>query len=252
MQLGVDYSFARPDPAQIKAAGYDMVLRYLASSAPAQPKVLTIAERNALWAAGLGIGLVWEESAQRALAGRDAGVADATAANAMAAALGVPADVIIFFAVDFDAAPDQVRPYFEGVHSVRPRCGCYGGNKVIDPLMAAGLIQAGWQAGAASWSNGKVSPNASIVQRTSATVAHPIPSTDENAIATTDGWGWFAAAATVPPAAPAPTSDVASIIDYMGLLHSMAAALSTAAQANGQPEQAAKLLHAAEAIASLQ
>lgn len=196
--LGVDYSFARPSPQAIKAAGYDYVLRYLAASAPARPKVLTVAERDALWAAGLGIGLVWEEGAQRAKAGRAAGVSDAFAVAALGRTLGLPEDVVVFFAVDYDAAFDDVRAYFEGVRSVRTASGCYGGAKVIDPLAAAGLIVTGWQAGASSWSNGQLSPHASIVQRTTITVAHPLPrgSVDENAVLSTAGWLWL------PPAPP--------------------------------------------------
>lgn len=159
----VDYSFARPDPAALKAAGFETVVRYISRRAGAKGvsrKDLTKAEAKRLHAAGLGILLVWETTASRAGEGKAAGVADAKAAEAQAAALGYPADLPIFYAVDSDMTAAQVRPYFAGVKSVskRPVDGSYGGVKIAD----AALTDYVWQTQA--WSGGRVSTKAHMLQ----------------------------------------------------------------------------------------
>lgn len=168
----VDYSFSRPNPATIKAAGYDVVLRYLGGSTGKQ---LTSDEAAKLHAAGLAIGLVYESTADRAAAGRAAGVHDASSALIAANALGYPAACPIFFAVDFDAAPAQVAGYFDGVDSVLgARAGIYGGYAVT----TAGLAAYRWQTKA--WSGGKVDPDAHLVQQLA--MSHPIIGCDEDTI----------------------------------------------------------------------
>ncbi len=84
----VDYSFTHPVPARIKAAGYVGVMRYLSPGPNA--KNLTTAERDALLAAGLSIGVVWETVANRAAQGFDAGAHDAQVANGQADGLAIP------------------------------------------------------------------------------------------------------------------------------------------------------------------
>lgn len=152
MTKAVDYSFARPDPGTIKAAGYDFAVRYLGSD---PGKRLTIGERDRLHAAGIAVGLVWETSASRTLGGEAAGRADAQEANRQADALGFPADRVIFYAVDFDASAGQISgpitSYFTGVASARGRTpGVYGSYFVIEYLVGGGLVTCGWQC--AAWS----------------------------------------------------------------------------------------------------
>ena len=60
-----DFSYARPVPAAIKAAGYVGVWRYLSGGTPG--KDITFAEFESYLNTGLGVGLVWETSAQAAL-----------------------------------------------------------------------------------------------------------------------------------------------------------------------------------------
>jgi hypothetical protein len=178
MTLLIDYSAARPTPDIIKSSGYSGVMRYLSTD---PGKNLQPAERDALLAAGLSIGLVWETYANRAAAGFSAGVADAKAAEAQAAALGYPAGLPIFYAVDFAADPSVVKPYFDGVRSVATRpVGIYGSLSVVDAALAGGWAVYAWQA--CAWSGGKVSQRAHLYQRLSPTVAHPIGGTDENIV----------------------------------------------------------------------
>lgn len=170
--LFVDYSFARLDPKAIKAAGYRGVVRYLAPL-PNQ-KTLTLAEAKSIVTAGLWLMLVWETTAGRAGQGYAAGVADAKAANALADSLGAPRTVAIFYAVDFDASPGQVAPYFAGVNSVKARpTGTYGSARIIE----AGFTPWLWQTEA--WSHGGVSAKAHVLQR-AGHHSHPIAGTADN------------------------------------------------------------------------
>jgi hypothetical protein len=52
---------------------------------------------------------VWETTANRAGAGRQAGTADAIVAAEQAKACGKPGSAPIYFAVDFDADPARVQ-----------------------------------------------------------------------------------------------------------------------------------------------
>lgn len=174
-RLGVDYSFARPSPAKIKAAGYDAVGRYLSSYAS---KNITKAEASELHAAGLGIWLVWEQGARRAQGSLTDGAADARSALAQAEALGFPDECPIFFAVDFDATYPQVQRYLDGARAVvGDRAGVYGGYKITTAVRAAG-VRYTWQT--MGWSGGRIDTDANLFQRIHATVRHPVPDTDEN------------------------------------------------------------------------
>lgn len=108
MIQGIDYAWGRPDPGAVKRAGYAFVLRYLATGGPiTMGKVIGLAERQALHAAGLGVGLVWETYANRPLEGAPAGTADGQAARSLARDLGFPDGFPIFGSVDFDPPPTQ-------------------------------------------------------------------------------------------------------------------------------------------------
>lgn len=149
----VDYSWGRVGGTDISharavaAAGYVGAIRYLCHPADGI-KRLQAGELAALHGAGLAVGLVWETTADRAGQGRGAGTADAVQANAQADALGWPDDRPIFFAVDFDARPDQVAPYFAGAvaTSVRP-VGVYGHYGIVEAFAA---LPFRWQC--AAWS----------------------------------------------------------------------------------------------------
>jgi hypothetical protein len=208
MTLLVDYSAARPTPDTIKSSGYSGVMRYLSND---PGKNLQAAERDALLTAGLSIGLVWETYANRAAAGFTAGASDAKAAEAQAAALGMPLGLPIFYAVDFDADPAVVKAYFDGVRSVATRpVGIYGSLSVVDAALAGGWAAYAWQA--CAWSNGKVSQRAHLYQRLSPTVAHPIGGTDENIVLRP--FPLWTAATTAPPVSKpssAPASDIPQV-----------------------------------------
>ena len=174
MTLLIDYAWAKPAPDAIKAAGYSGVMRYLSND---PTKNLTVAEAAGLLAAGLSVGLVWETISARAGQGFAAGAADAATAEAAATALGYPFYAAIFYAVDYDADPAAVAPYFAGVNSRAARpVGVYGSARVVEGTAVP------WKWQTSAWSAGRVSASAHLYQRQRATVAHPLPSTDENVV----------------------------------------------------------------------
>jgi hypothetical protein len=170
----LDYSTARPTAKAMRDFGAIGVLRYSCTN-PANPKRLTRVEAQALRADGFWIGLVFEDGATRALAGRNAGKADALTAAGHAAEIGMPASCPLFFAVDEDLDPKVVEPYFLGVldaHIPNP-VGSYGSFRVVEHLLDVGIPYA-WQT--VAWSGGQRSTRAHLFQ----TNEHSLPDTDKN------------------------------------------------------------------------
>jgi hypothetical protein len=157
---GIDIAWARPDIAGIKATGAKWVARYFSGDAS---KNLTKQEVLDYSAALLGTVTVFETTAGRALQGRAAGAADAANALGQQRAVGIPNTYAIHFAVDTDTDWASVEPYFAGVCSVMNKAlvGVYGGYKIAQGAHAYGLHYI-WQADA--WSNGLLSPAATIYQ----------------------------------------------------------------------------------------
>lgn len=139
----------------IKAAGYQWIGRYY-SHHPA--KSLTRDEADAIAAAGLRIVTVWE-AAGDSIAGFGAakGFADGAAALAQAHACGQPLGTPIYFAVDFDAAPqqlDEIGAYFAAVKTAlggQYLVGVYGSGLVCQMLLNGGEATRTWLGGAMGW-----------------------------------------------------------------------------------------------------
>jgi nucleoid-associated protein YgaU len=167
---GVDYAWSHPGGAALKAAGKKFACRYLSTDTT---KNLTKTEANDLSANGVACVVVWETTADRALAGSAAGEADAKSAAAQATAAGMPAGCPIYFAVDFDATPEQQTPinaYLTGAASVLGKAGTgvYGGFYVVKRALDAGVCTFAWQTSA--WSGGQWDARAHIRQGASATI----------------------------------------------------------------------------------
>lgn len=158
---GIDWAWGRANIAALKKAGIHFACRYLSHDAG---KNLTHAEARALSAAGIDVVVVWETTANRAQAGKQAGLTDAREAERQALACGMPASKPIYFAVDFDGTATQVAEYFRGVNSVLgvKRTGVYGGVRVVRGLMDAHLVHYAWQTYA--WSGGEVEKRAHLYQ----------------------------------------------------------------------------------------
>ncbi|MFB4308813.1 glycoside hydrolase domain-containing protein [Actinomadura sp. GTD37] len=163
--FGVDYAWGRPGVAALRRAGVKFACRYLSHDTTG--KNLTRAEADDLSDAGIWMVVVWESTAQRPLAGRSAGVADARAAAAQARDCGMPDDRPIYFAADWDASAaqqDEINAYLDGAASVigRDRVGLYAGHGPTKRAFDAGKITYGWQTYA--WSGGRWDARAQLQQ----------------------------------------------------------------------------------------
>jgi len=135
--------------AQIKAAGYDFVGRYL--------KNLTVGEMRALSAAGISIVSIWERSGGRDSLNRGQGVVDGTNARAWALDLGQPKGSAIYSAIDYDAPVadwPEIADYFGAFNNALARdyeCGAYGNGLMLGRLLDTGIIDRAYLAGASGW-----------------------------------------------------------------------------------------------------
>lgn len=168
MPLGLDYAGGVPAATAIKEAGYTFVVRYLTPGGRGLPgKLLTPGEFTALQAAGIGVVLNWETTADRMKGGYNAGAADAKAAAAVAAALGVPNHRPIYFSADWDASPGEqnlIDDYLNGAASVigKTQVGVYGSYYVVKRCLDNKTAAWAWQTGA--WSGGQTEYRAHLYQ----------------------------------------------------------------------------------------
>lgn len=182
----VDFAWARPTPAALKAAGVAVVMRYL--SHDTSGKTLTRAEADSYLAVGMTVGLNFEDANTNALAGAVQGMADAKFANELADQLGAPADVEIFYSCDTLAIFGQVASYYRAAKSVGGRpVSFYGGMAVGLALQAEGTVVSVWAADAASWSGFASWDAMAAAARASSQVAmlqhvdHPLVGVDPSA-----------------------------------------------------------------------
>jgi hypothetical protein len=166
--LLIDFSWSKPTPAAVKAAGHVGVLGYVSHDRTG--KNLSPPQARAYRAAGLVVGLILEDGSGRAKAGKTAGVADRKFAEEQARALGYPHGCVLLYAVDFDATGAEVLPYFRGVASAQSEYGWgpYGSDKVIDAVAPLNP-DAAWQCEA--WSGTRISSHAHLYQR----IGHTVP-----------------------------------------------------------------------------
>lgn len=165
--VGYD-SGVRIDARAAAAAGGSFVLRYLSRGSWSQVSAEEIGEYVA---AGLHVGLVFETTANRALAGYGAGKSDAMYVIQQLQILGLPLDMEVFFAVDADVDPVSVDPYFQGVHDEYGIGGVYGSYRVVQRIESE-YGNGGWQT--AAWSNGNRDSNAAVFQSGEQTVINGV------------------------------------------------------------------------------
>jgi len=162
---GVDYSWGRPAPADLTAAGKWFACRYLSYSDTG--KNLTAEEADELIAEGIAVVSNWEWDWGDALGGYTAGVEYATEAKRQHEQCGGPPEAPIYFSVDFDMGMSDeatVGQYFAGIASILPmeRIGIYGGYDTIVSAVDHGWARWLWQTYA--WSYGQWHPDAHIRQ----------------------------------------------------------------------------------------
>lgn len=152
-----DYSWSRPDPPTMAAAGIKAVGRYLWDGG----KGVTVAEIKALWAAGIGVWLGYEANSGNHLLGAAQGTRDGVDARRLLAELSeiIPAGAPIYFACDqqvSDSMLQVVLAYLNAAKAQSPGASCYAQASVVDAWGPA------WQT--LAWSGGRVSANAVIYQ----------------------------------------------------------------------------------------
>jgi hypothetical protein len=176
----IDYSTGRPSIAQLKAAGVTAAGRYIGwDSVPGFSSIgknITRAEAAALTGAGIDVFLAFEYAAQAVLGGAAQGKKDGQLATQQLHNLGAPADMTVYFAIDFDIpdyAPHSADPkaklgaataYFEAINALNPsyKVGVYGGYYAVKRVLDAGLARAGWQT--VAWSGGQQDSRALLRQ----------------------------------------------------------------------------------------
>lgn len=173
MSEGPDYSYSRPSVSCIASQGMQFVVRYIGPPDVNQGKMIDVAERDAIFAQGLDLVLVYEGHAGDPLAGFAAGQGAGQDTARWIDKLDVPADRPIYFALDVDPNPlslaewGQVRLFLDGAASVlgRHRVGIYGGRKAIETTVPQ-WAPWGWQTRAWSVVAGTVrwDPNAQLQQ----------------------------------------------------------------------------------------
>lgn len=152
--LVVDYSFARPNLADLKARNVVGVSRYIGGSAG---KDLGAGERDAIWAAGLVlIPLNWEAGNADPLQGAALGKTHGIEAARQANLLNYPKSLPIVVSVDVGTTEAQwaaIGDYFLAFHLASDwPLAFYGGTNLGNHLAQLGLIQWIWKASASSWS----------------------------------------------------------------------------------------------------
>jgi hypothetical protein len=163
----LDYSWARPSPQSCKDFPAIGVMRYVGPGNGGRD--ITRAEMESLWSVGLGVGLVWESTANRALSGYNGGTYDAGQAAKYADQLGWPRQLPIYYACDCDVSTADARgvvlDYFRGCTVGPFPARAYGEADVLDATAQSLGFRHGWQPAASSWSDGRTSANASMLQR---------------------------------------------------------------------------------------
>lgn len=132
------------DAQNLKAAGYEVVGRYLTARF-----ATSVEELENILKAGLRVVPIFEYGATQGYFNAQQGTEDAYAAFKAAQELGIPSGTTIYFAVDCDVLDGDVEstviPYFEGINNQFKvnespyKVGVYGARHICNETHAAGL-----------------------------------------------------------------------------------------------------------------
>ena len=201
----LDAAWGWPDLAQAKKDGYVGIIGYLSDSPTKNLTTARIAQARAL---GMSVNVVWEDGASDFATWTTAQCSAAGAkAQAQKAALGIPAAVPVFAAVDFDAPMGSYPKIAANIAAFTAATGghgaVYGPAPLIDYLFTHRVASYGWQAASTSWSANKVSGNACLVQTVAKTLPKIAGDYDENVVLRSDYGAWYVPKPTPPkPAEP--------------------------------------------------
>lgn len=202
----------------LKRAGYQWVGRYYSRS-PA--KNLTRVEAVAIAAAGLRVVTVWEARGDQASSfSRSQGSADGGAALAQAHACGQPLGTPIYFAVDFDASPqelDEIGAYFSAARAALVRqylIGVYGSGIVCQMLLNGGEVDRAWLGGAMGWRGSRdfLASNRWQIRQHPPVAGPGVPFQIDQNETQGDFGGWVPDGAVSPPSPTPPVRDPQAVI----------------------------------------
>ena len=207
---GVDYSFGRPDPAEMARLGYRFAVRYISTRID-HPKNITADEIKRLHAAGIAVLFVWETTVTRPFDGYAAGAADGKASRAWCERLGCPTSVPVLAAVDTDVTTktlQAVLAYLDGfAEGLGPwPLGIYADTDVIEAMAGRSVLN--WKPNARAWST-KPSNLVHVQQHASTTVAGGLVDTNT---ALRPFTAWLPNDAPPEPIAPQEDDDMPTII----------------------------------------
>lgn len=174
----------------LKAAGIEYVARYLGDSW----KSISKKEADGLIDNGLKIISIWETNPTYArYFTKDKGIADGHDAASFAQSIGQPVGSAIYFAVDYDTQPSDMKAivnYFLGVRQglgKNYKVGVYGSFTVLEMLHRSCAADYYWQT--AAWSGGNVADFIDLLQYGFNKKIAGIP-VDYNQVSTSAGsWG---------------------------------------------------------------
>lgn len=171
---GMDASVGcSPFASRIASEGMKFVARYYSNTAS---KNLTLAEAHTLSAAGLQLLTVYEDANDNLASFTVAkGTGQAAKALQLAATINQPAGSAIYFAVDFDPQPNDIRgpvmQYFQAVHQVFSAAptqftiGVYGSGLTCRLIRDAGFARFTWLSCSTGFQeSNQFRPQANIVQ----------------------------------------------------------------------------------------
>jgi hypothetical protein len=143
----LDYSSGKPGAVAIKAAGFLGAVRYIGF--PSRRKCTTAAELADFTGHGLGMALVYEDSASDWLGGFARGVDAGRRARDHANAIGFPADRPIYMAVDRDVVTEA--EFRTMVDYLRGAAGPLGGVRLTGVYGEHDVCARAAQAATATW-----------------------------------------------------------------------------------------------------
>lgn len=207
MSYLVDYSFARPAPDAIKAAGAHGVIRYLSSDAA---KAISVAEARELHATGLSYALVYEDGPMDFSGGANAGAVKARIAALLLVALTDAGlwghHCPIYAAVDGNLPQSDYVDTWEGIHAFASSLGrpdaCYGPRPFLYWLEQEHEVSFLWECGSANFNTGPEPSRKTLQQLVVVPVGcRPLAGVDWDE-ALVNNWGQFPSPAPCPPSSP--------------------------------------------------
>lgn len=229
---GVDFSFQRPSPTNVRLGGKVFVMSY---TGPGFGKFFTGSEIRAFQSLGISVVMLAERFPDSALSGYAEGVSQAQEADSMSFTWGLPADRPIYFAVDFDmqvADRPAIKSFLDGCAAVigRNRVGVYGGIRCTE--WAAQNRYASWFFQTYAWSGTDLGPAANVYQyRNNQILGGANVDLDRGLTVDFGQWPHLVPETPAPPTqTPAPVTDTSSW-DFVGDVQSIMDSINQSASA---------------------